>query len=145
MSAEVVVKDLTELPKNIITEVKSQAKPATKDGVVNQAVGFALGIPISMLYDYLYELVAEKAITNDIARDVLKVAIPLGIGVVVQIAKVPYGNIIAGTGYGVAIITLFRIAYKRIKGLLGKGTGTADTGATGAPILEKWSLWGVQT
>lgn len=141
MSAEVVIKDLTELPKDLINEIKSEAKPATKDGVLNHAVGFMIGVPLSMLYDYLYDLMSEKLITNEIARDILKVAMPLGIGVVVQVAKIPYGSIIAGTGYAIAIISACRIIYNRVKGLV----GVAKTDINGATILDKATeLWGVQ-
>lgn len=141
MSAEVVIKDLTNVPKDIINEIKDEVKPATKDGVINQAVGFMIGVPISMLYDYLYGLMSEKLITNDIARDIIKVAMPLGIAVVVQVAKLPFGNIIAGTGYAVAIISAARIIYNRVKGLAGK----PKTDANGATILGKETeLWGIQ-
>ncbi|MHA1292223.1 MAG: hypothetical protein ACTSQJ_06095 [Promethearchaeota archaeon] len=141
MSAEVVVKDLTKLPANLVKEVKTEAKPATKDGVLNHAVGFMIGVPISMLYDYLYELMSDKLITNEIARDIIKVAMPLGIGVIVQVAKVPFGSIIAGTGYAVAIISAVRIIYNRIKGL----TGVPQKDTSGVTILdENTELWGVQ-
>jgi len=123
MSAE--LKTITELPKEIASKVKSEAKPATKDGIVSQAVGFAIGIPVSMLYDWLYEQIAEKAITNEIARDILKVAMPLGFGVAVHVSKVPFGNYIAGTGYAVALISLGKIVYNRVKGLLGYESGKA--------------------
>ena len=141
MSAE--IKTVMELPKEVVSEVKSQAKPATQNGIVNQAVGFAIGIPISMFYDWIYEMVAAKAITNDIARDIIKVAVPLSIGVVVHIAKIPFGNYIAGTGYAVAMITAARIIYSRIKGYLGKGTDPdKPVNLTGVNLSTK--PWGVQ-
>jgi len=144
MSAE--IKQVMEVPKQVLSEVKTQAKPASTSGVVNQAVGFAVGIPISMFYDWIYELVAAKAITNDMARDAIKVAIPLSIAVVAHVAKIPYGNYIAGTGYAIAAITAGRIIYARIKGYLGK---EKDEGATGtATNLTQANLstkpWGVQ-
>ena len=141
MSAE--IKTITELPKKVIAEVKSEAKPATSEGIVNQAVGFAIGIPISMFYDWIFELVASKAITNDIARDIIKIAMPLGIGVSAHVAKIPFGNYIAGTGYAVAAISAGRILYSRIKGMLGAKTETE--GFTGSAILDNLKLWGVQT
>lgn len=139
MSAE--IKTITELPKGVVSELKDQAKPATKSGIINQAVGFAVGVPISMFYDWIYEMVAAKAITNDIARDLIKIAVPLSIGVVVHIAKIPYGNYIAGTGYAVALITAGRIIYSRIKGTLGK-----DSATTEMPILDNLTTtpWGTQ-
>ena len=96
---------ITELPKNIVNNIKDEATtPASKEGITNQVVGFALGIPISMFYDWLYEMVASKVITNVLARQVLKVAIPLGTGLVFQFAKLPFGNIVAGTGYAISVI-----------------------------------------
>ncbi|GAH57641.1 unnamed protein product [marine sediment metagenome] len=142
MSAEVVVKDITEIPKNIVKEIESEAKPATKEGVMNHAVGFMIGVPASMLYDYLYELMSEKLITNEFARDLIKVAMPLGIAVVVQVAKVPFGSVIAGTGYAIAVITAARIIYNRIKGY---ATKENDEGvATPAVLDSNTRLWGVQ-
>jgi len=146
MSATAVVKDLTKLPIDVVKEVKAQATPATKSGVLNQAVGFAIGVPISMLYDYLYSLMSQKLITNDIARDIIKVAMPLGIGIVVQVAKVPFGNIIAGTGYAIALISAGRIIYNRVKGLLGKSTQVGDVPKTSdmTDIEAELTVWGVQ-
>jgi len=146
MSAQAVVKDLTKLPTDIAKEVKTQAAPATKSGVLNQAVGFAIGIPISMLYDYLYGLMSAKLITNDIARDIIKVAMPLGIGIVVQVAKIPFGNIIAGTGYAIALISGARIIYNRVKGLLGKTAQVGDVPKTSdmTDIEAEQTVWGVQ-
>jgi len=142
MSAEAVVKDLTKLPADLGKEIKLQAKPATKSGVLNQAVGFAVGIPVSMLYDYLYGLMSEKLITNEIARDIIKVAMPLAIGVVVQVAKVPFGNIIAGTGYAVALISLAKIIYYRVKGLTGAATIAGRE--VPAELTLATDLWGAQ-
>lgn len=141
MSAE--IKTLTKLPEAVVSEVKSQAKPATESGVVSQAVGFAVGIPLSMFYDWIYELVAEKAITNDIARDLIKIAVPLGIGVVVHFAKLPFGNYIAGTGYAIALITAGRIIYYRIKGYIDEPAATGATATTNSTNTES-DQWGVQ-
>ena len=143
MSAE--MKTLTDLPKEIADEVKAQAQPATKEGIVNQLVGFAIGVPLSMFYDWLYDLMASKVITNEIAKDVIKVVMPLGIGVAVHVAKVPFGNYIAGTAYAVAIISLAKIVYSRVKGLIGtKQVGDVPKRPEGyvgdAPI----EIWGVQ-
>ena len=136
-----IVNTVTDIPKTLVSEVKKEVQPATKEGVASQAIGFALGIPVSMFYDWLYDLVSAKVITNAIARDVLKVAMPLGVGVVVQVAKLPFGNIIAGTGYGVALISLFKILYNRFfKGI--KGAVAVKT----EPVLNdsEITLWGVQ-
>jgi len=140
MSAEITT--LTDLPKEIVAEVKEQAKPATKQGIVNQVVGFGIGVPLAILYDKLYNLVAAKAITNEIARDIIKVALPLGIGLGVHVSKIPFGNIIAGTGYCVALISAGKILYTRIKGLLGKTVKT-DVNIE-VDDLEGVKLWGVQ-
>ena len=137
MSAE--ISTITDLPKEIVAEVKEQAKPATTSGITSQLVGFAIGVPLSMLYDWLYSAVASKYITNEIARDVLKVAMPLGIGLTVHIAKIPYGNYLAGTAYAIAIVSAGRILYSRIKGLLGKANESDMTDDE----AEK-TIWGVQ-
>lgn len=145
MSAE--ISTITELPKNIVDKVKTEATTApTKEGITNQVVGFALGIPISMFYDWLYEMVAAKVITNVIARHVLKVVSPLAVGLVFQFAKLPFGNIIAGTGYAVAIISASKILYGYIKGKLDKGTPAkaAIVDKTTGHELEIDKNWGVQ-
>ena len=142
MSAE--ISTITELPKEIIAEVKTQAQPATKDGIVNQLVGFAIGVPLSMFYDYLYNLMASKVITNEIARDVIKVVMPLGIGVAVHVAKVPFGNLIAGTAYAVALISLGKIVYTRVKGLFGKTTEGVSEGVEILSVNGTNEGWGVQ-
>ena len=97
-----------------------------------------------MFYDWLYDLMAKKVITNEIARDVIKVVMPLAIGIVVHVAKIPFGNYIAGTAYAVAIISLAKIIYTRVKGLVGK---TAEAGTTSEDIeiiAVNASKWGVQ-
>jgi len=143
-----VVETITDLPKNIAAEVKKEATTApTKEGITNQVVGFALGVPIAMFYDWLYEMLAAKVITNVMARNVLKVAAPLGVGLVFQFAKIPFGNIVAGTGYAVAILSAVKMIYTFIKEKLGKSTADTAERATGykdgiPTILD--SLWGVQ-
>ena len=148
MSATAEIKTLTDLPKEIVAEVKAQATPATSSGIVSQAVGFAVGIPVSLMYDWLYDLMASKVITNEIARDILKVAMPLGIAVAVHIAKIPFGNYIAGTGYAVALISLGKIVYTRVKVMLGAiGAEKGDVAmpvANGIEIIGVNSDWGVQ-
>jgi len=141
------ISTITELPKNIVDKVKSEATTApTKEGITNQVVGFALGIPISMFYDWLYEMVAAKVITNVIARHILKIATPLAVGLVFQFTKLPFGNIIAGTGYAVAIISAGKILYEYIKEKLGKGTSdkAAIIDKTTGNETEVSSEWGVQ-
>jgi len=139
MSAEITT--LKDLPKEIVSEVKSQAQPASKSGISAQIVGFVAGMPLSMLYDWLYNLVASKAITNEIARDIIKVVLPLSVGIGVQVAKVPFGNLIAGTGYGIAIISLGRILYRRFKGVF--GVKTTDDSTMSSKEAEEF-VWGVQ-
>ena len=143
-----VIKTVTDLPKEIVAEVKEQAKPATTSGITSQVVGFAVGIPLSMLYDWLYNMVASKAITNEIARDIIKVAMPLTIGLAVHVAKVPFGNLIAGTGYAIALISAGRIIYTRVKGLLGIGktaqVGDVPKSSDMTDAEAEASIWGVQ-
>lgn len=139
-----IVQDVVNLPKDVITEVKDQVQPASKSGIISQAVGFALGIPVSMFYDWLYEMVASRIITNEMARKILKIVLPLGVGVAIHISKLPFGNILAGTAYGVAIVSAIRMLIDWIKVRFGKKSAPTDAYAETAQNDQEISLWGVQ-
>ena len=142
MSAE--ISNVASLPAQVVNEVKNQAKPATKDGIVQQVVGFGLGIPISMFYDWLFDLVASKVIDNATARNILKVALPFGVGVIVHVSKIPFGNLLAGTAYSIGIISLVKLGIAFIKGKLGKTTEETAYAVNENVYEAEVINWGVQ-
>jgi hypothetical protein len=113
---------------------------ATTSGVATNFVGFVLSIPLSFAYDFVYDLLSKKVITNQMASDALKVLLPAGIGAVFQFGKLPGGNIVAGTGYGIALLSLFKIVIERLKGVK---TGT-KTKAVPEALTEIKGLWGLE-
>ena len=125
----------------VVSELKDIAEKPTKEGIATNFVGYLVSIPLSFAYDFLYNLVAKKFITNQIASDIIKVITPVGVGAVFQFGKLPAGNIVAGVGYGIGIVSLIRVIISRVKGLKTAKTTTA----TGEGIIPKiTSLWGVE-
>lgn len=126
-------KEITDLPE----------KP-TKEGIASNFVGYVASVPVSFFYDWVYGLVAEKLITNVVAQDIIKIALPCAIGGVFQFGKIPFGNIVAGLGYGIGAISAIKILINRVKG----GVKTVEKApliqATGATIATAISGWGVQ-
>ena len=86
-------------------------------------------------------LVAKKFITNQIASDIIKVITPVGVGAVFQFGKLPAGNIVAGVGYGIGIVSLIKVIISRVKGKRVKGE-TTTTATAGETIIN--SLWGIE-
>ncbi|KKM87850.1 hypothetical protein LCGC14_1264740 [marine sediment metagenome] len=132
--------EIKNTAKEVVDEIKEIAKPATKEGIATNMVGYVLSIPLSYAYDFLYNLLAKKFITNQIASDVLKVVIPAGVGAVFQFGKLPLGNVIAGTGYGIALMSVIKIIITRVKGRK-TTTDTAELAKEGVRIHR---LWGVE-
>jgi len=111
-----VPSEVKQTPKAIVDELKDIAKPATKSGIATNMVGYVLSIPLSYAYDYLYSIVANK-FGNNIASDVIKILLPAGVGAVFQFGKLPAGNIVAGVGYGIALLSVIKLIIRKIKGL----------------------------
>lgn len=133
--------EIKQAPKAIVDELKDIAKPATKSGIATNMVGYVLSIPLSYAYDYLYSLVAKKFIDNTMASDILKILLPAGVGAVFQFGKLPAGNIVAGVGYGIALLSLIKLIIRKIKGVKAfekKPVGERET----EPLIT--SLWGVE-
>ena len=134
--------EIKKTGKEITETLKEQTKPADTKGISTQFVGYVFSIPLSYAYDFLYNLVAKKVITNQLASDILKVIIPASVGGVFHFAKLPLGNIIAGTGYGIALLSGIKILIARFKGK--KTTETSDSKTdlqlNGIPAR----LWGIE-
>jgi len=133
-----VGKEIKETPKAVVDELKGITEPATKQGIATNFVGYVVSIPLSFAYDYLYAMVSSKFGANQIASDLVKVITPAGVGALFQFAKLPAGDIVAGVGYGIAIVSLIKIIIARIKGR--KTTTKATTEAE----VEVQTLWGVE-
>lgn len=133
--------EATGTVKAVVDELKDIPKPATKEGIATNLVGYILSIPLSYAYDFVYNLVSKKVITNEIVSDILKVALPAGVGAIFHFGKLPAGNIVAGSGYGIALLSLIKIIIARIKGVKGlkkKAVGSRET----EPLID--SLWGIE-
>lgn len=134
-----VGKEIKSAPKVIVDELKTNlTEPATKKGIATALTGYVISIPLSFAYDYLYGLASSKLGANPLVADIVKVATPAGIGALFQFAKLPAGNIVAGVGYGISIVSLIKIIIARIKGKTTTKTTVDDT------EIEVESLWGVE-
>jgi len=122
-------------------KLKDVAKPATEEGIATNFVGYVLSIPLSFAYDFAYNLIAKKVITNQIASDILKVAIPAGVGAIFHFGKLPGGNVVAGTGYGIAIVSAIKIIIARAGGISLFKKPAVVEGET-ETLID--SLWGVE-
>ena len=125
----------------VVSELKDIAEKPTKAGIATNFVGYLVSILLSFVYDFIYNLVAKKFITNQVASDIIKVITPVGVGAVFQFGKLPAGNIVAGVGYGIGIVSLIRVIISRIKGLPSlqkKPVGERST----EPLIT--SLWGIE-
>jgi len=134
-----VGKEIKETPKVIVDELKGIAEPATKQGIATNFVGYVVSIPLSFAYDYLYGLVSTKFGANQLTSDLVKVITPAGVGALFQFAKLPAGDIVAGVGYGIAIVSAIKIIIARIKGRKTTTKTTTDI------EIELESPWGVET
>ena len=136
--------EIKSTAKVVVDEIKDIAKPATKSGIATNLVGYVLSIPLSYAYDYIYGLVAKKFITNELASDILKILLPAGVGAVFQFGKLPAGNIVAGTGYGIALLSIIKLIIRKIKGTTTKTTSAIKTDSIIVNGTEVKGVWGVQ-
>lgn len=130
----------------IAKKLKDVAAKPTEEGIATQFVGYMLSIPLSFGYDYLYSLAVKKVITNQLAADILKILLPAGIGAVFHIAKLPGGNIVAGTGYGIAIASTIKILISKFGGkdFLKSKLPTAATETAEVGGVQINGVWGVE-
>lgn len=128
----------------IVEKTKDIAKPATTEGVATNFVGYILSIPLSFAYDMAFDFVANKVIKKPVVSDILKVVLPAGIGAVFQMGKLPAGNIVAGVGYGIAVVSLIKIIISRIKGIKPVAKEkSGDLNVADAGSMRPWGLEGV--
>jgi len=121
-------------------KLKEVAQPATEAGIATQFVGYTLSIPLSYGYDFVYSLVAKKLITNQLARAIIKILLPAGIGAAFHFGKLPGGNIVAGTGYGIAIVSAIKLLIAKFGG----GFKTLKTKVATEEGLVIDSEWGIE-